>query len=483
MSSVRWLKKPVLSEPAHQSSSGTLSVCMIVKNEAALLRRCLESVRSIADEVVVVDTGSTDTTISVARDCGAIVIESPWRDDFAFSRNVSIEHASSSWILWLDADDVVPVQSLQPLAELKKKVADRVFGFIVRNERPGNTGSEFTQARMFPRHSSLRFERSIHEQIMPSALRIGMILEQHPVVIEHHGYADPATLKKKASRNIEMLLREYPAVAPDPVMATEIADSCWLIEDLDGAFKWYNTAVTLLEKHNAMPALLSHAYYGIGNVFNRREMFGEAIGHFISAQKLAPWRPDILYSLAVAFELSDRVQDSIDALVRILPMQPAAGQVGVDFRAAKIKAYLRLIRILIDEQHMNDAAPYVSDALEQVGTRPEIQTLAGKYYLKSGALMDALHAFEKSITLHQSGNLDAYIGLCCVYRMAGRTDLVQSTIETLAGDFDGTVRFKAAQRSLLGIALGKQDNEQLIEGFRILQRDFFGMLPQLSLEV
>lgn len=452
---------------------------MIVKNEAALLHRCLESIRSVADEIVVVDTGSTDTTVAIAREFGAKVVESLWRNDFAWSRNISIENATGTWILWLDADDVVPPSSLQPIAELKHRTPDGVFSFIVRNERPGSTGSEFTQARMFPRHPSLRFERTIHEQIMPSALRIGMKLEPCNIVIEHHGYADPVTLKKKASRNITMLLKEYPVYAPDPVMATEIADSCWLVDDLEKAFSWYQEVINQLGTSGSMAALLSHANYGIGNIYNRQGRYAEAIARFEEAHTLAPWRPDILYSLAVALELVGTPDKAVPVLLKIGTMKAVAGQVGVDFRSARIKAYLRVIRVLVESGDFDTAATVVADALTHAGERPEILNSAGKFFLKCGKLMDALHTFEASIKLQRDGNLDAFTGLCCVYYMAGRFELITETLCGLSEEYAGSLRFSLIQKIFSGQAEKERGEDAVCSSqIQALQREFFGMLPQ-----
>ena len=203
----------------------TLSICMIVKNEARVLARCLESCRDIADEIVVVDTGSIDATVEIAQSLGARVVVSEWKNDFSYSRNISLRNASCAWILWLDADDVVPSQSVPIINALKKGAPDRVFGFVVRNQKPGNTGSEFVQARMFPNDSRICFERRIHEQMMLSALRIGLKLVETRAVVEHYGYAEPDLLNQKALRNIGLLLEEYGQYGPDPVMGVEIADS------------------------------------------------------------------------------------------------------------------------------------------------------------------------------------------------------------------------------------------------------------------
>ena len=85
----------------------SLSACLIVKNESLLLSRCLESLRSFVDEIIVVDTGSTDNTIEIAHSHGAQVKYFTWIDDFSAARNESLRHASGDWILYIDADEVI----------------------------------------------------------------------------------------------------------------------------------------------------------------------------------------------------------------------------------------------------------------------------------------------------------------------------------------------------------------------------------------
>ena len=85
----------------------TLSLCMIVKNEEANLGLCLESVKGVADEIIIVDTGSTDRTVEIARRYGAKISSYKWDDDFAAARNVSLQSATSNWIMVLDADEAL----------------------------------------------------------------------------------------------------------------------------------------------------------------------------------------------------------------------------------------------------------------------------------------------------------------------------------------------------------------------------------------
>ena len=450
---------------------------MIVKNEAALLGRCLSSIESVADEIIVVDTGSTDTTVDIARNAGAVVVTAEWRDDFAAARNISIDNARGAWILWLDADDIVPPSTLPLITELKRKPADRVYGFIVRNERPGNTGTEFNQARMFPNRPDIRFERRIHEQIMPGALRAGLVLEQCNGVIEHHGYAEPGLLRKKAERNARLLLEEYASGTPDAVTAIEIADSFTLIDNEEEAARWYRYVLALPDARRDSPVLAGHALYGLGVMENKHSNFSSAITFFLEALELAPWRTDVLYSLAVAEELNGNTSGAITALQKIFTISPHAGQVGVDFRAASIKAYLRLGRLFMENGRINDALRLVREGTDRVPDRPELHSLSGKVFLKAGMLMEALHAFERSIRNRREGNIEAYIGLCLTYRRAGREEVVGRTLQSIAGMFSADSRFFVAVKILTGkwpvgsMGVPDKEYEEINEA---LSRNFFG---------
>ena len=467
--------------PSHRSQSeGTLSVCMIVKNEAEVLGRCLASIHSVADQIVVVDTGSQDRTVEVAKSYGAAIVETEWRNDFAWARNISLDHATSAWVLWLDADDVVPPESLPLIAQLKQCKPDRVFGLIVRNQRPNDTGTEFFQARMFPNRPEIRFERRVHEQMMPSALRLGLQMEKRDVVIEHLGYAEPETLKRKARRNIDLMLEEYNQKQPDLVTAVEIADSFQLIDEQGEAEKWYKAVLAVPNAAITSPTIASQAHTGLGNLYNRQEQFEQAIGHLKEAVALAPWRTDAFYAMAVAYDCAGKPESAVECLRRILEIKADPGQVGVDFRAAAVKAMLRLLRILTEQQRSGEARAEAEAALTVFPERPEIAFMAGKVFLAAGDLMKALRLFEKSITLSQGGpHIDSYIGLWLIYRKAGKLDALAESMESVRPLFEGAVRYWAAMRMLGGEMSAVPERfsqEEMDKEQGIISRDFFDLI-------
>lgn len=426
-----------------------LSVCMIVKNEENILDRCLQSIVNVADQIIIVDTGSEDNTVSIAQKFTKDIISFPWQNDFSLARNKSIQNARYSWILWLDADDIVPKESIDKIGELKKSPADRIYNFIVRNQKPGNTGSEFLQARMFPNHPKLHFERKIHEQITPSALRIGMKIEQTDIVVEHHGYADPELLKKKAQRNLNILLDEYNEIGPDPVMAVEIGDSFRLLSNFTKAIEWYEAVLNCQNCKEAYPSIASQAYLGLGTILNEQKLYTQAIDAFTNGLQCTPDRADMLYGLAVSYDLLKKTDKAVEILNKICEIKPTTLIVGVDIRAAKLKSYLRLIRILTECNKLLDVEICISNAINNFPNRPEIFNMAGKSLCKFGKLIDAIKLFEKSLQIVKENNLDAYTGLCLIYKIAGRKDVIENTLKSMEPFFSSSIRYWAIRELFL----------------------------------
>lgn len=190
----------------------SLSVVMIVRNGVtppADIVRAIRSVADIADEIVVVDTGSTDWTVAVLRQLQAEmpgklrVFRRRWRFDFAEARNYSITKANGDWILWLDADEEVPPESRAKIREIVDR-DDRGESYIFYLSGPRIPGL-IPQLRLFPNRSDVYFVRPVHEQVVPALERAGIRVEvREDVLIKHHGYEDEGKLIESMRRNIEI---------------------------------------------------------------------------------------------------------------------------------------------------------------------------------------------------------------------------------------------------------------------------------------
>src|SRR6476646_6610535 len=109
-----------------------VSLCVIAKNEEANLPACLASAADLVDEIIVVDTGSTDRTREVAASWGAKVFEFPWVDNFAAARNECLRHATGDWIFWLDADDTIDEQNRELLRQLFAHLDQGLAAYMMR---------------------------------------------------------------------------------------------------------------------------------------------------------------------------------------------------------------------------------------------------------------------------------------------------------------------------------------------------------------
>jgi tetratricopeptide (TPR) repeat protein len=191
---------------------------MIVKNEMATLGRCLDSVRDIVDEIIVVDTGSGDNTKDIAQQYGARVFELPWPDSFAVARNESIRRASGDWILWLDADDHLDEPNRGKLRHLLTGLVEDNIAYAMKcvcvSGQPGAPAAVVDHVRLFRNHPAVHWEHRVHEQIQPALRRAGHHLRFTDIAIMHTGYTDAALRSKKLERNLRLLQLEI-AERPD----------------------------------------------------------------------------------------------------------------------------------------------------------------------------------------------------------------------------------------------------------------------------
>lgn len=150
----------------------SISLCMIVRDEEAVLARCLDCIREAVDEIVVVDTGSEDGTREIARRYTEKVLELPWRDDFSEARNFAFSRASGDYCMWMDADDVISPANLGKLLRLKENLQPEVdvvmMPYIVAFDEEGNPEFSYFRERIVRNSPQYRFQGKVHEAISPN---------------------------------------------------------------------------------------------------------------------------------------------------------------------------------------------------------------------------------------------------------------------------------------------------------------------------
>jgi len=241
-----------------------LSLCMIVKNEEKNLEECLKSVQGLADEIIITDTGSNDKTLDIAKSFNAKIEHFTWINNFAAARNYSVSKATSRWIIWLDADDRVPKQTVSELRRiLQSEMPNKVFSLVVCNSTDeGKTGTRFSQIRVFPNNKAqIKFEGRIHEQIIPSIRKLGFQEIKLPLEVFHTGYENPAVLREKQLRNLELFREEFPGDKGMNALDMFHYGACYeILGDYENALKWLRESLSEAKKqhYDELLILLPH---------------------------------------------------------------------------------------------------------------------------------------------------------------------------------------------------------------------------------
>jgi tetratricopeptide (TPR) repeat protein len=220
----RKIRHPALTAGAGDNSCrrrekpARISACLIVKNEEALLPRCLASLHGLADEIILVDTGSTDATLAIAERFGCCVLHFPWSGDFSAARNESLAHAAGEWVFVIDADEEVPSEDKETILTTVNRPDLNLISVSVYNRSldSGAVSSVLPSIRLFRRTLQLRYEGIVHNRL---CLPAGAAVFRSTARLYHYGYDLPKErLEQKRARS-RALLEEQLRRDPDDLFA------------------------------------------------------------------------------------------------------------------------------------------------------------------------------------------------------------------------------------------------------------------------
>lgn len=272
-----------------------ISLCMIVKDEEACLARCLESAKPLADEIVIVDTGSKDATAEIAARFTGHVYAFPWEDDFAKARNVSFSHATGDYLMWLDADDVISPENAARFLQLRRTLEETDYDTVMCPYETG--GLRYFRERVIKNDGAAKWLGRVHECIPPH----GKILYSEFTVTHTPGRKDSdarnlriyrkwAAQEPLSGRDLFYYGRElyYHRLYPEAIAILEkmLASDAWYVNKIEACRVLSDCLLAGGETDRALEALFRSFLYGeprasalcaIGAIFKRQKKYREAV--------------------------------------------------------------------------------------------------------------------------------------------------------------------------------------------------------------
>ncbi|MDW8108269.1 MAG: glycosyltransferase [Candidatus Kryptonium sp.] len=279
-----------------------ISLCMIVKNEEKFLPECLESVKNIVDEIIIVDTGSTDRTIDIARSYNAKVFSFKWENDFASARNESIKHATGDWILVLDADERLNQGQEKKIKKYINLNFDGLYVRVINLDKEGKPSVINEYPRLFRRKDEFKFEGKIHEQISPSILRSGGKLAKTDITITHLGYGQSdEIMNKKYERNLQILLDQFKQNPNNAYTCYHIGITKILKGEKDEGIEYLKRSIQIpREISNLSDSLGAVIYHTLGEYEIQKGNISQGLNYFVKSIKIAPHQVGAYFSAGLA---------------------------------------------------------------------------------------------------------------------------------------------------------------------------------------
>lgn len=292
---------PLSVDPKKKKAGTSVSLCMIVKNEEKNLPRCLLSLKPIVDEIIIVDTGSTDRSRNLAKLFGAKVLEQPWNGDFSTARNVSLEQARGNWILVMDADEVISPHDHEHFRQLLKISTGKntAFEITTRNymtkmnaehwrandghypeQEAGGGWIPSKKVRLFTNLKTIRFSNPIHELVDKSLAQARIQVRESSIPVHHYGYLDKERQQEKGEQYYLLGIKK---------LAETGENDCTALSELAiqaGEIGRYAEAVELWSKVLCLAPDLPLAYFNLGFVYLQMGRFTESRDASAKAMKL-----------------------------------------------------------------------------------------------------------------------------------------------------------------------------------------------------
>jgi glycosyltransferase involved in cell wall biosynthesis/cytochrome c-type biogenesis protein CcmH/NrfG len=446
----------------------TISACMIVKNEEKMLARCFESIKDYVDEIVVVDTGSTDSTVEIAESYGANVYYHSWEDNFSKHRNQSIDYAGSDWILIIDADEELMPGSGE---EIKRavRVDDNVDSIFIRVECDFDEGrgtSMHNSIRLFRNNNCIRYKGRVHNAIVG---------EQNSKYapnarIFHYGYnLGPEVAVQKFKRTSELLKLDITEDPSDPrphhYLGVSYLSACMF----DLAAKESEVAIELYKNKKLINTEALTSYFVAAMAYINLAKFDKAEILAHEALKTYPKHLDSHFALSwVYLEKKELklfwryIQSYFEINKEIIDKPELFGAITHTSIFSKWFAYYLKSCAHLIEGDQEKSKLELNNALDLCPDKSEMHRLLGRYHKITGEISKAEEEFLKALS-YVRDKRNVMWELCLLYREIEDLDNEQEYLEKfIETDLDDTTGLFA-----LGILFMKKgDFEKALSIFK-----------------
>lgn len=344
-----------------------LSLCMIVKNEEKVLERCLNSVKNIVNEIIIVDTGSSDQSKDIAKLFTDKIYNFEWCDDFSKARNFAASKASNDWILVLDADEFLDhnefINELSKYSEEKLNKIDglvvNIINFLGEN---GERTAQHRYVRIYNKHR-LNFVRSIHEQLVRKDNKDPNLISSL-FNVYHSGYLlKTKKEKKKSERNTPLILNELKNNENSGFDYFNIANEYKQLDRLDDALINYIRSYELVKDSNVEWKKYSLIY--MIEVLLRLERWEDSLSISIDAEKLYPTDADFIFLTAESLIKLGRYEDAIMKLNYITEKNVTGELLAITTKDYLYYfPYLRLAQLHQQKNNVEDSINWYLQALK-----------------------------------------------------------------------------------------------------------------------
>lgn len=346
-----------------------ISACVITKNEEKCISRCLQSVKMIVNEIIVVDTGSTDGTIIIAEQMGAKVVHYQWSNDFAAARNYALDQAKGDWIIFLDADEYIAAETIKNVRPFIDKIHGNQKIEAVRcqmNNLEGIDGplrSSNPSIRIFRHSPVIRYKGRVHEAVFKYGKPVNSTnVDNQSIVIYHTGYTKDKIIEK-IQRNTAILEEELKSGIVRDMTYCYLSDGYWRAGKYTNSIEFAQKAI----KQRLNNELDYKPYVFLINSMTELKTYSEEDITACCNEALArfPHHPEIWFFQGLYYQNIGSYEKALTSLLKAVETNACYNDVNRnnDFYALSPEAYFYIAQIYEMKNQSARAFDYYVKAL------------------------------------------------------------------------------------------------------------------------